>query len=123
MGIFEPNQLEIDDVIDFLNDLVEKDEHFVRMLVRTRVPCNQAIADHPTVQVGERSESSKLLLGDGAERPYEAGFLGVLNGLFGVDEKDWGFLYMAQEEGTGKVLRFFRGPTNLNDQVEGTDDD
>ena len=108
-----PNTLQIDEVVTFLNELVAMDEHFVRMLVNTRVPCNQAIADHPTVQVGDRTESNKLLLGDALERPWAAGFLGVLNGFFGIDENGWGFIYMEVDQDSGEVKRFFRRPTDL----------
>lgn len=63
---------EADAVVDFLNDLVAKDQQFVTALVAHRPVCNEKVAQHPTVQVGSI---------DGETR---AGFLGVLNGLFGA---------------------------------------
>ena len=65
----------LDQVVAFLNELLRLDRDAVGKLLAARVPCNQAFADHPTVQVAKR--------GDGT---YDVGILGVLNGLFGVFE-------------------------------------
>ncbi len=69
------------DAVDFLNCLLAFDSKFVSRLVGARVPCNVNIAEHPTVQVGGSHES---------ETGYECGFLGVLNGLFGIDAEGRG---------------------------------
>lgn len=80
----------VQDAIDFLNDLVKVDPKAVEALVGVRVPCNEDLADHPTVQVGVKDGKA------------EFGLLGVLNGLFGAypDEprKGWGPILMVASD-------------------------
>ena len=40
------------EAIDVLNGALELDREAMSQLLRQRVPCNQALADHPTLQVG-----------------------------------------------------------------------
>lgn len=68
----------IDEVIEFLNEILAVDEDAIYDLVETRVACNPALANHPTVQVS---------LQDGK---YTVGLLGILNGIFGTDEDGCG---------------------------------
>ena len=75
----------LDETIEFLNGLIEIDSEAVGRLITARVPCNEAMADHPTVQVGDCRDG------------FEVGFLGVLNGLFGIDENGWGGITMIFE--------------------------
>jgi hypothetical protein len=75
-------QISLQEVIGFLNQLVLIDHDAIRLLIETRVMCNQALADHPTVQVQAREEMDGI--------PGEVGVLGVLNGMFGVDDEGWG---------------------------------
>ena len=44
-------RVETDRLIAFLNSLIEIDPYAMAELLTLRVPCNQAMADHPTVQV------------------------------------------------------------------------
>jgi|ERR1035437_5064595 hypothetical protein len=71
------------ELVDFLNELVVLDREAMRDIIYARVECNEALANHPTVQVATYDRF-----------PYALGLLGVLNGLFGVyDEgsrKGWG---------------------------------
>jgi hypothetical protein len=64
-------------LIDFLNELIAIDPDAVNALINARVPCNETMAHHPTVQVG---------LGENFDSPhkYLVGFLGVLNGFAGA---------------------------------------
>jgi len=73
-------QITIKEVIDFLNELVELDNAAIESLINSRVNCNKAMADHPTVQVRQWP----------SEEGFEVGLLGVLNGMFGVNEDGWG---------------------------------
>jgi len=68
------------DAIDFLNELVKIDADALRALIGHRVPCNNGLVDHPTVQVGEFGGV------------FQVGMLGILNGLFGVNEDGYGFI-------------------------------
>lgn len=70
--------LTADDAIQFLNELLRMDRAAIAALVINRVPCNEALANHKSVQVAT--------LNDG----YLVGMLGILNGLFGVDEAGFG---------------------------------
>lgn len=62
-------------VVSFLNELLEIDTLAVEHLIEHRVPCNEGMAEHPSVQV----------IGDGPL--YRVGLLDLLNGLFSTDEK------------------------------------
>jgi hypothetical protein len=70
------------DVVSLLNDCVKRDRECMDKLVNTRVVCNKKLANHNTVQI-KRSKNKKGII-------YEVGLLGILNGLFGVDETGWG---------------------------------
>lgn len=74
-------------VIDFLNELVKIDAGALKMLIDHRVICNEELALHPTVQVRETDDC------------YLVGMLGILNGLFGVDENEIGFITAVFQEG------------------------
>jgi len=83
------------DAIDYLNDLLRRDREAVTALVGSRVSCNEALSNHETCQVGAR---------DGV---YTVGLLGVLNGLFGVDESGWGpITAVVEAEGSRRVIVF-----------------
>ena len=70
------------EVVAFLNDLLALDREAVEALVRHRVPCNQALTEHPTVQVGPIAENGQ----------NHVGLLGLLNGLIGIDSSGWGYV-------------------------------
>lgn len=84
----------VKNAIDVLNRINELDSTVLPQLIKYRVPCNEALADDPTVQVG------KLM--DGA---WEVGLLGIINGFFGVDENEVGYIY-AHLDGLGGILKF-----------------
>ncbi len=89
--------------IAFLNGLLQTDPEAVRALVETRVPCNEAMAQHPSVQVS---------VDDGVEQ-RTVGLLGILNGLIGVDDDGWGFL-AAEFDDEGKLTRFLLTPPRVH---------
>ncbi|KKN88349.1 hypothetical protein LCGC14_0249120 [marine sediment metagenome] len=65
-------------IVDYLNGLLELDRPAVAALIANRVPCNKALADHPTCQVVAQHGSCHV------------GLLGILNGLCGKDKRGWG---------------------------------
>ena len=69
----------IEDVIALLNDACEKDLDAMDALAKARVACNDALAAHPTIQVGK-------LGGD----EYKVGIIGILNGIFGTADDGYG---------------------------------
>lgn len=100
----------VEQAIGRLNEINEMDPTVLPALINFRVPCNQALADHPTVQVGHGQDG------------YEVGLLGILNGIFGADERGWGHIYMQAEmepnpdpssdSSTVKRIRRFSGRTS-----------
>ena len=90
----------VDHTIAFLNSLVEIDPEALAALIETRVPCNKDLADHPTVQVQ---------VVEGKEGFYELGFLGVLNGILGANDKGWGFVCAVLDDDK-RVVKFKRTP-------------
>ena len=70
----------IDDVIELLNDAFAKDPEAMSLLAQARVVCNDMLADHPTIQVGKFDEK------------YKVGLIGILNGIFGTNDKGWGVI-------------------------------
>lgn len=75
-------QVTLQEVVNLLRALNRRDPEAVHALIETRVPCNQLLADHPTVQVMEQFAEG--------QPQYVVGLLGVLNGLFGMDENGMG---------------------------------
>jgi hypothetical protein len=85
----------IDDVLALLNELLEKDRSAIVSLIEHRVFCNKDTANHPTVQVIKK---------DGVEY---VGMLGILNGLFGVNEHQYGVLGIEMDDSL-KFVKFVR---------------
>jgi hypothetical protein len=62
----------IDKVIDSLNEAFESDPMAMTLLMRNKVECNEAFADHPTIQVAvEELDEEKFMVGA----------LGLVNGV------------------------------------------
>jgi len=87
--------MNVDEVVNKLNEMNALDPSVIAKLIAFRVPCNQALADHPTVQVGNTGKG------------FEVGLLGVLNGLIGVGSDGWGFLAVELSDDGTQVIRFF----------------
>lgn len=62
--------IDVDDIIKLLNDMVKLDPISTTKLFESRVDCNAAMAEHPTIKVNYEGGKDKV------------GILGVLNGLF-----------------------------------------
>ena len=83
------------DAINALNTMVEADREAIENLLNYRVECNEAMADHPTVQV--MADNHK----------FKVGLLGIINGIFGAKD---GIGYIAFEYEDGKLVRFVPTP-------------
>jgi hypothetical protein len=83
-------------VVDFMNEALAVDRLAVEGLLFHRVPCNAAMADHPTIQV----------------RSYDpppiptVSMLGLLNGLCGADEDSIGAVYVDMMEDSDHIAQF-----------------
>jgi len=99
----------LDEVIGFLNELTTLDPNMVTDWINARVVCNKDIYEHPTVQCGTWNGKKKV------------GALGILNGLFGsFDEgpkKGWGVLAAVIEK-DGLVCGFKRTENTVPIEVE-----
>ena len=80
-------------VIDKLNEINQLDFTVLPKLIAFRIPCNQALADHPSVQVGK------------TDIGYEVGLLGIINGLVGVKNNGWGYI-AANYKDNGEIEKF-----------------
>ncbi|MFA5203006.1 MAG: hypothetical protein WC708_01135 [Lentisphaeria bacterium] len=81
------------ELIEYLNTLIEIDPDAIGELIEARVPCNEQLLNHPTVQVLKEDERAVP----------QVGFLGVLNGFMGVSN---GHIIASFDDETGKLLRF-----------------
>lgn len=88
-------EVTIDQVISFLNETLALDADAVSRLIEARVGCNGAVATHPTIQVVSQPDGTVV------------GILGILNGMFGVDEYGAGPIAAICED-DGRVVRFER---------------
>lgn len=82
------------DAIDLLNEALRLDPHVMGWLIAFRGPCNDALAEHPTIQVGQNSK----------DEPTVVGMLGILNGIFGKRDNGMGFIGAVYDG--GKLVRF-----------------
>jgi hypothetical protein len=64
--------MNIYEAVDKLNELHGLDPSVLNNLTKIMVPCNIAMAIHPTIQVSQEGEEFKI------------GMLGILNGLFSI---------------------------------------
>ena len=90
------DSITLDEAIEILNEAVEADSDAMGFLITNRVACNDSLRKHPTIQVALFNEQS-----------YTVGLLGILNGLFGIDEKGWGAIAAVFDEDK-KLLKFER---------------
>jgi len=79
--------ISIDDAIKYLNSVMRSDPLAIRALMCIAIPCNEALADHPSAQVRNDWEEG-----------YTVTLLGIINGLFGVDEDGWGAIAYRFDE-------------------------
>ena len=94
----------IDQAVRVLNEALEADPGAMLALMNFGVTVNQTLADHPTIQVWSKEETD----GQG----YRLRPLGLINGLFGVDIYQWGYIAMSLNE-DGTIDKFSRTPLSL----------
>lgn len=80
-------------VVALLNELIALDRDAIEKLIAARVQCNQALADHPSVQV-------LAVSGD-----FWVGMLGVLNGIYGCNQESVGYIE-AHLDDNQRLVRF-----------------
>lgn len=90
-------------VVDLLNEAFALDPQAMQALFAHRVPCNSALRDHPTIQVAAAGEA---LPGAATAPACTVGVIGLLNGLFGVDERGWGHICGRWDDQSPTLLGF-----------------
>ena len=83
------------ELCEYLNDLLRHDAKSIHDLCEERVPCNTALADHPTVQVAA-----------GTPNELAVGMLGILNGFVGVHEDNFGYIVAEYSDDERKIEKF-----------------
>jgi hypothetical protein len=111
-----PLRPDTDDMINFLNSLLVYDRHFVQELVALRVPCNEQIANHPSVQaVGGADTDGFIRKGE-----YRCGVLGILNGYCGAidygEYVGWGPIAAIYDQGL--LVKFIRTDSEEYEQIK-----
>jgi len=92
----------VDNAIEYLNSTCESDPLAIRALLCLRIPCNQALADHPTAQVNDNWPEGDTI-----------SIIDLLNGLFDVDNRGWGAIsYLISDD---ENIRFVRTPEELEE--------
>lgn len=86
-------KITIQETVEFLNEILKIDPVAVTALFSLRTVCNKKLADHETVQVANLSKDY-----------CQVGMIGVLNGLFGIDEHGWG--HIAADCDNGMITGF-----------------
>lgn len=87
-----------EDAVAVLNRALEADHEAITDLFRTRVQCNDTLADDPTIQVKGIKED------DGTFTPY-VGLIGIINGIFDIRPDGKG--YIAMFNGADGTLTHF----------------
>ena len=87
---------------DLLNELLKLDYDCISSLVRHHERCNDAIADHPSVQVSKYSAQSTLAQ---VNKTATVGFIGILNGMFSIREDGMGAICYEFDD-DGKITMF-----------------
>ena len=104
----------VDNALAILNHALFNDRRAFQTLVGARVQCNELTANHPTIEVETTPDQKK----------YALGFLGVLNGLFGLTS-DGETPIRALYSGDGELIKFCRWDRVPNmppdPQIEGGD--
>lgn len=93
---------ETDSIIEFLNEVLRLDPHFVSGMLKARIPCNDKIATHPSIQAWGAGEYKTFVIPEDEAR---CSFLGLLNGYCGVFDdgpyQGWGpIAAVVEDDGT-----------------------
>lgn len=82
----------VEEAVEVLNRAYKADPVAMAGLRYARAVCNEKLAQDPTIQVSGEMRSGRRMVGgdvvDGEPRmEYSVSYLGILNGLFGIDER------------------------------------
>lgn len=87
---WKDNDLVVSRIVALLDEAIQLDPVAMTELCGTRVQCNNDLANHPTIQVGElEPESGQAVVG----------MIGILNGIGGIRDDGWGRVAVDFEDG------------------------
>jgi hypothetical protein len=86
----------VENVCSLMNNLLTLDPECINKLIRTRIKCNDRIANHPTVQI--------------SSNPDSVGIVGILNGFFGVRKDGYGPICVELDT-DNKIIKFKKTPS------------
>lgn len=98
-----PNEAALYLAISVLNQALLADPDAINEMMRVEVQVNDRLGDHWAVQCGP----STLIDRDKPDAPTVVRPLGLINGLFGVDQDSWGYIGMMVGE-NGRIKYFGR---------------
>lgn len=90
------NIVSINDLIKVPKDALDHDRVAIQNLIESRVPCSDSFIEHPSIQVGHNHKGH-----------VEIGMLGIINGLFGTEDKGSGPIG-AEYNCDGKLCSFVK---------------
>lgn len=85
-------------VVDLMNSAGAADAQAIRDLIAARVPCNDAMLNHPTIQCGYQNDDQSL--------PAEVGMLGILNGIVAEMSAGQERLYFITDDDPAVPVQF-----------------
>ena len=95
----------VNEVIQFLNEVLQIDSDAINKLLTIRVPCNEKLDNHESVQTFCVPFKGKEK--DDKPRPISVvGILGIINGMFGINSDKFGSIMIMIERKTGKAIKF-----------------
>lgn len=99
------NTISIAETVEYLNSLLAADPLAMRAMLRTLTICNNTLAEHPSAQVWDCGDTAAI------------GLMGVINGLFGIDDNGWGAIaYCIDDE--SQVTAFVRRVSGDKDKED-----
>lgn len=87
-------QVMIDHAVQILNEALALDPSTITRMMMNRFMCTQALADHPSIIADDMGPT--------------VGPLGIINGIFGLDEDGNGSIAAVIDESTGLITGFQR---------------
>ena len=89
--------ISIDDVVEYLNSVLEADPLALRALLCTFIPCSKKLAKHPTAIVSPEWWEG-----------FTIGTMGLINGMFGISEDNYAAISYKIDTDTNRIIGFYR---------------
>ena len=92
--------ISLEEAIKFLNEILKEDPELINSIFNTYHKCNKKTRGHKTIQV--------CCSGDYSENNPACRLIGLLNGLFGIDEDGYGGMNVYYETLKGVKIEKFK---------------